>query len=58
MPKNAVDDKEEQIRPVFHKEHKATIEMKNYNYKRVISENLRLIKSLVHQTNELLEKIQ
>ena len=40
------------------REHKATIEMKNYNYKRVISENLRLIKSLVHQTNELLEKIQ
>jgi hypothetical protein len=32
--------------------------MKNYNYKRVISENLRLIKSLVHQTNELLEKIK
>jgi|GEM_PF-3260718 len=39
-------------------EHKATTEMKNYNYKRVISENLRMIKSLVHQTNELLEKIQ
>ena len=40
------------------KEHKATVEMKNYNYKRVISENLRMIKSLIHQTNELLEKIQ
>ena len=40
------------------KEHKATVEMKNYNYKRVISENLKMIKSLIHQTNELLEKIQ
>ena len=39
-------------------EHKATVEMKNYNYKRVISENLKMIKSLIHQTNELLEKIQ
>ena len=39
-------------------EHKATIELKNYNYKRVISENLSMIKSLIHQTNELLEKIQ
>ena len=40
------------------KEHKATVEMKNYNDKRVISENLKMIKSLIHQTNELLEKIQ
>lgn len=44
--------------PTQNKEHKATVEMKNYNYKRVISENLRIIKSLVHQTNEFLEKIQ
>ena len=40
------------------KEHKATVEMKNYNYKRVISENLKMIKSLIHQTEALLEKIQ
>jgi len=40
------------------KEHKATIEMKNYNYKRVIQENLSMIKSLIHQTEALLEKIQ
>ena len=41
-----------------HKDHKATIELKNYNYKRVIQENLSMIKSLIHQTNELLEKIK
>ena len=40
------------------KEHKATIEMKNYNYKRVIQENLSMIKNLIHQTEALLEKIQ
>ena len=58
MPKNTVDDEEKTKLVEIPKEHKATIEMKNHNYKSVISENLRLIKSLVHQTNELLEKIQ
>ena len=58
VPKNAVDDEEKTKLVELPKEHKATIEMKNHNYKSVISENLRLIKSLVHQTNELLEKIQ
>lgn len=58
VTKNAIDDEEKTKWVGLLKEHKATTEMKNYNYKRVISENLRLIKSLVHQTNELLEKIQ
>lgn len=55
---NVIDDEEKTKWVGLPKEHKATIEMKNYNYKRVISENLKLIKSLVHQTNEFLEKIQ
>lgn len=52
FPEKPKEDKSSQ------KEHKATVEMKNYNYKRVISENLKMIKSLIHQTEALLEKIQ